>query len=135
MLKEIVHRLEGERVYEVVFYEEARLYEYLTGEELPVKVDVLCFEGAWRGYVRPRSIPVSFRVEFRDKMWRNRTRRVTGQGLLEIRRVKSEVVPIPKGLGGEVIVLDGKKFVRISGFYSTIYDVFLPENDQLQESY
>jgi len=119
------------------FSEEVRLFEYLTGEELPVEARVLSAECGWRGVrERARHLPVLFKVVLHDAFW-DRRREVEARGVLELYSTRAEVrvVPSPGVLGyREEVVVNGREFVRVRGLFTALdeHEPFTPKDDDLE---
>jgi hypothetical protein len=115
---------------ETKFYEEARLYNYLTGEELPITATLIIEEFGWLGwYMKSKKYPVTFRIILHDKMW-NKDKQVLLHGHFEVYSLKVVVRSFSDTSNSgrrEEIIINNKKFFRYSGLFSNIYDPFIPE--------
>jgi len=135
VLREDVWRVAGSRgVFEACFSGEVRLFDYFTGEELPVEVRLLSAECGWRGWrEKGRGVPVRFKVVLRDRLWR-REREVEVSGVLEVYSTRAEVrvLPSPGGLGyREEALVGGRKFVRTLSLFAATNEPFTPWDDDL----
>ena len=135
VLKEDAWRIiDSEKPYQAKFYETARLFDYLNGQEAPTSAAVLTAEAVWKQRrEKARQIPVNFHAIFHDKMW-NKEKEITSQGLIETYSVKAEVRVAPlRGASEyrEEIIIQGKKFTRLQGSLTTYYTPFMPEDANL----
>jgi hypothetical protein len=135
MLKEDAWRIiDAEKAHEASFHEEARLFDYFTGEGIHITVAVLTAETCWKQQrEKARQIPIKFHVTLHDKLW-SREKRITIQGILEVYSLRTEVHVTPsQGIPGyqEEVIIQGKKFERLQGLFTTPYEPFIPEDDNL----
>ena len=135
VLKEDAWRIiDSEKAQEASFHEEARLFDYFTGEEAHISVAVLTAEICWKQRrEKARQIPIHFHVTFHDKLW-SRDKEITIQGILEVYSLRAEVHVAPSlGLPGyrEEVIIQGKKFERLQGLFTTPYEPFIPEDNHL----
>ncbi|MCI4463087.1 MAG: hypothetical protein JHC30_02820 [Caldisericum sp.] len=135
VLKEDTWRIiDSEKPYQAKFYETARLFDYLSGQEVPISVAVLTAEAGWKQRrEKARQIPIKFHVTLHDKIW-NKEKEITSQGLMETYSVKAELRVAPlRGASEyrEEIIIQGKKFTRLQGSLTTYYTPFMPENANL----
>jgi hypothetical protein len=116
---------------ETKFYEEARLYNYLTGEELPITTTLIIEEFGWLGWhMKSKKYPVTFRITLHDKMW-NKDKQVLLHGYFEVYSLKVVVRSFSDTSNSgrrEEIIINNKKFLRYRGLFSNIYDPFIPES-------
>ncbi|MCC6002838.1 MAG: hypothetical protein LM590_00650 [Thermofilum sp.] len=135
VLKEDAWRIiDKEKTYEASFHEEARLFDYFTGEEAPISVLLLTAGAGWKlRREKARQIPIHFQVTLYDKMW-NKEKEITTQGVLEVYSLKAEFRIAPsQDLPGyrEETIIEGKKFVRLHGLFTTEFDPFTPKDDPI----
>jgi len=134
-LKEDAWRIiDAGRAFEASFYEEARLFDYFAGREVPIAVAVLTSESGWKQRrEKARQIPIRFHVTLHDKMW-SREREIISKGVMEVYSQKAEFHVSPSlGVPGyrEMAIIGVKKFERLRGLFTTPYEPFIPENDPL----
>jgi len=135
VLKEDAWRIiDSEKPYQAKFYETARLFDYLNGQEAPTSAAVLTAEAVWKQRrEKARQIPVNFHAIFYDKMW-NKEKEITSQGLIETYSVRGEVrIVTSHGVPGyrEEAIINVKRFERFQGLFTTPYEPFVPEDDPL----
>ena len=135
VLKEDAWRIiNAEKAHEASFREEARLFDYFTGEGVHIGVAVLTAEICWKQRrEKARQIPINFHVTLHDKLW-SREKEITIQGVLEVYSLRAEVHVAPSlGVPGyrEEVIIQGKKFERLQGLFTTPYEPFIPEDDPL----
>jgi hypothetical protein len=135
VLKEDAWRIiNSEKAYQAKFYETARLFDYLNGQEATISVAVLTAEAGWKQHrEKARQIPIKFHVTLHDKIW-NKEKEITSQGLIEVYSLKAEVriVPSQGALGyREEVIIEGKKLVRLHGLFATYNEPFTPEDDPI----
>jgi hypothetical protein len=113
-------------VLEVTRYAYARLYNYFTGEELPIEVRTTNAEYALPGWrERARHVPVLFKILLEDPQWR-KEKVVRAHALLEVYSARGEVNSCVCARE-EWVELGGKKFTRTLGLFSTANDPFVCE--------
>jgi len=64
----------------------------------------------------------------------SREKEVTSQGVMEVYSLRAEAHVAPSlGVPGyrEEVIVQGKKFERLQGLFTTPYEPFIPENDPL----
>jgi len=135
VLKEDAWRIiDAAKPYQAKFFETARLFDYLNGQEATISVAVLTAEAGWKlRREKARQIPIKFHVTLHDKIW-NKEKEITSQGLIEVYSFKAEVRVLPsQGVSGhqEESNINEKKFVKIGGLVTTYHDPFIPENDPI----
>jgi hypothetical protein len=135
VLKEDAWRIiDSEKPYQANFYETARLYDYFNGQEVPISVAVLTAEACWKQHrEKARQIPINFHVTLHDKLW-SREKEITIRGVLEVYSLRADVHVAPsQGVPGyrEEVIIQGKKFERLQGLFTTPYEPFIPEDDHL----
>jgi len=135
VLKEDAWRIiNSEKAYQAKFYETARLFDYLNGQEATISVAVLTAEACWKQHrEKAKQLPIKFHVTLHDKIW-NKEKEITSQGLIEIYRVQAEVRIAPsQGVQGyrQEAIIEGKKLVRLHGLFATDNEPFTPENDPI----
>ncbi|AJB42000.1 MAG: hypothetical protein QXW42_06330 [Thermofilum sp.] len=135
VLKEDAWRIiDAEKPYQANFYETARLFDYFSGQEVPISIAVLTAEAGWKQHrEKTRQLPIQFHVTLHDKIW-NKEKEITSQGLIEIYRVKAEVRIAPsQGIPGyrQEAIIEGKKLVRLYGLFATDNEPFTPEDDPI----
>jgi len=135
VLKEDAWRIiDSEKPYQAKFYETARLFDYLNGQEATISVAVLTAEAGWKQHrEKTRQLPIQFHVTLHDKLW-SREKEITIQGILEVYSLKAEVHVAPSlGLPGyrEEVIIQGKKFKRLQGLFTIPNEPFIPEDDHL----
>jgi hypothetical protein len=113
-------------VLEATRYAYARLYNYFTGEELPIEVRTTNAEYALPGWrERARHVPVLFKILLEDPQWR-KEKVVRAHALLEVYSARGEVNSCARARE-EWVELGGKKFTRVLGLFSTANDPFVCE--------
>jgi hypothetical protein len=135
VLKEDAWRIiDLEKPCQAKFFETARLFDYLNGQDAPISVAVLTAEAGWKQRrEKARQIPVNFHAIFYDKMW-NEEKEITSQSLIEVYSLKAEVriAPSQGALGyREEVIIEGKKLVRLHGLFATYNEPFTPEDDPI----
>jgi hypothetical protein len=121
-------RLAEQRVCEVTHYARVRLFDYLTGAELPIREEVRYIEYALPGMrMRAWHTLIIHKVLLQDPQWR-REKIVKTRTLLEVYSARGEVNSCARAFPCEEwVVLGGKKFTRTLGLFSTANDPFVCE--------
>uniref|UniRef100_A0A7C1CEY2 Uncharacterized protein n=1 Tax=Thermofilum adornatum TaxID=1365176 RepID=A0A7C1CEY2_9CREN len=135
VLKEDAWRIiDSEKPYQAKFFETARLFDYLSGQEATISVAVLIAEAGWKQRKeKARQIPINFHVTLHDKIW-NKEKEITSQSLIEVYSLKAEVRIVPsQGAPGyqEEVIIEGKKLVRLHGLFATYNEPFTSEDDPI----
>jgi hypothetical protein len=135
VLKEDAWRIiDSEKPCQAKFFETARLFDYFTGQEVPISIAVLTAEAGWKqNREKARQIPIQFHVTLHDKIW-NKEKEITSQGLIETYSIKGEVrIVTSHGVPGyrEESIINVKRFERFQGLFTTPYEPFVPEDDPL----
>ncbi|MEM0233818.1 MAG: hypothetical protein QXX32_00890 [Thermofilum sp.] len=111
--------------------DEAMLFDYFTGGELPVDVSVFhayyAFEFQWV----KKAIPIRFILNLKDRFW-GRERKIMTDATMETYSKKAEIVvkpPRPTMVWAssydEEVTIDEKTFIRIHGIFTTERSPFI----------
>jgi len=128
-------RLAEQRVCEVTHYARVRLFDYFSATELPIDARITHVEYALPGLrIKARHVPIAFKILLEDPQW-HREKTVKMQALLEVYSARAHVRHDSEcsAFCQEWVVVNGKKFVRTLGLFSTVYDPFVASGEEVVE--